>query len=156
PDDGALIPGAPLMTLPRTITSRRLVFLLLTLGCIVSVLRAQSPSTPGVESTFLEPAKTVEGQLAAGQSNEYHFTLLAGHYARVLVDQRSINVAIACFGPDGKDLVAADSFEIGDAESAELIGDVSGTYRLRLTASEPKAPQGRYEITLRDVASATD
>jgi CHAT domain-containing protein/tetratricopeptide (TPR) repeat protein len=111
---------------------------------------------PAVASMLLEPDRTLERQLAGGQSHEYRFTLQAGQYARVRAEQRSINVAVACFGPDGKELLAADAYQIGDSEDVELIGDTSGIYRLRLTASEAHAPVGAYEITLRDIGAATE
>jgi len=121
---------------------------LLAAGCIVGLL-AQ-------ESALLEPGKTIESQLAGRQSHEYHFAVQAGQYVNISIEQRTINVAIACIGPDGKDLFMADSFDIGDTENAELIGDASGTYRLRLTSSEPQAPIGHYEVTLRDIKPATE
>src|SRR5262249_42069871 len=51
---------------------------------------------------------------------------------------------------------AVDTSPIGDPENVELIADASGTYRLRVTASEPKAPNGRYEIALREIGPATE
>ncbi|HEY7388337.1 MAG TPA: CHAT domain-containing protein [Bryobacteraceae bacterium] len=82
--------------------------------------------------------------------------LEAGQYARVVVEQRTINVAVACFGPDGRELFAADSDKIGDSETVELISDIAGSYRIRLTAPEQHAPGGRYEITLEDARAATE
>jgi hypothetical protein len=108
------------------------------------------------ESARLVPDRTIERQLAGDYSHVYEFTLQAGQYARVRTEQRSVNVAVACFGPGGKELLAADAYQIGDSEDIELIGDTSGVYRLRLTASEPHSPVGRYEITLRDIGAATE
>src|SRR5262249_149299 len=48
--------------------------------------------------------KTIEREFAGGQSHDYHFTLEAGEYAKLLVEPVSIFVAIAVFGPDGKQL----------------------------------------------------
>ena len=108
------------------------------------------------ESMQLEPEKAIERQLAGGQSHEYQVALQAGQYARVRADQFSINLSIACFGPDGKERFAVDTSPIGDPEDAELIADASGIYRLRVIASEPQAPNGRYEIALRDTGPATE
>src|SRR5262249_49149397 len=113
--------------------------------CILASLRMQSRATPRADSVVLEPGKAIEGQLAGGEAQEFQFLVQSGQYVNVSIEQRSIDVAIACFGPDAKELFAADSFEIGDSETAELVGDASGTYRLRLTSSEPNAPSGRYE-----------
>jgi len=125
-------------------------------ACIGGGLHAQTTEAPVVERTLLEQGKTIERQLAGGQSHEYQFPLNAGQYAKLLLDQRSINVAVACFGPDGKLRFEADSYLIGDTEIAELIGDVTGTYRFRVIAAESTAPLGRYDITLREIASATE
>ena len=115
-------------------------------------LLAQSDAA---RSTLLELGKSIERQLAGGQSHEYHFTLQAGQYARVLAEQRTINVAVAIFGPDGKQLLAGDSYGIGDNEPAELIAETSGTYRLLVTAPEPTTPPGHYVVKLREIEAAT-
>ena len=109
-----------------------------------------------VESMQLAPEKAIDRQLAAGQSHEYQLSLQAGQYARVQADQIGIDLSIACFGPDGKERFEVDTSPIGDPEDAELIGDASGIYRLRIKASEPQAPNGRYEIALRDMEPATE
>ena len=67
------------------------------LGC-ASVALAVQPREPAV----LEPGKTIIGELGGKKPAEYQFVLENGQYAQVLVEQRTINVAIACFGPGGK------------------------------------------------------
>ena len=109
-----------------------------------------------VDAIPLQTDKAIEREIAAGQSHEYELTLQAEQHARVRVVQRTINVALVCFGPDGRELLAIDSFGIGDTEEAELIADKTGTYRLRLSASEPNAPRGRYQITLDERGAATE
>ena len=125
-------------------------------GCLAPGLFGQINGTTAGAPTSLERGKTTEGELAEGQSHEYSFTLQAGQYARVLVDQRSINIAVTVFAPDGKELFAGDSYPIGESESAEIIGESSGVFRLRLQASEPAAPKGRYTISLKDIEPATE
>jgi tetratricopeptide (TPR) repeat protein len=106
--------------------------------------------------TTLEIGKTIEARLGDGESHKYSFALESGQYARVLVDQRSINVAIKLFAPNGEEIFAADSETIGASESTELIAEVPGNYRLRLTTAEPHAPAGQYAITWKDVEPATE
>lgn len=98
----------------------------------------------------------VERQLAGKESHDYLFTLEAGQYARIPVKQHTVDVAVACYGPDDKELFSADSRDIGDTETCELIAGVSGSYRVRVSASDEKAPPGRYEITLQRVEAATE
>ena len=74
---------------------------LLTVLCAILALGLQIRATQSAESTLLETGKTIEGQLAGGESREYHFSLQAGQYVDVVIAQKSIDVSIACFGPDG-------------------------------------------------------
>src|SRR4051794_37838672 len=83
---------------------------------------------PG-QTTFLETGKTLEGRLSDGESREYSVTLKSGEYARVLIDQRSINIAVKLFAPDGREILSADSETNGQNESAELVAELSGSYR---------------------------
>jgi len=125
-------------------------------GCITMGSLAQTSRAQATDTTRLEVGKTVEGQLAGGESHEYHFTLTAGQYARLSVKQHTINVAVAAVGPDGKDAFAGDVSGLGAAEPVELIADTTGAYRLRVTASERKAPAGRYELSFSEVEIATE
>jgi len=115
-----------------------------------------SERAPAVEPLRLEPGKTVGRELAEGQSHEYSFASEAGQYARIVVDQRSINIAVTVLTPDGKELFSGDSYAIGESESAEVITDLSGNFRLRITPSESHAPNGLYAITLKDLEPATE
>src|SRR5689334_5153945 len=89
---------------------RWLPLVLFAAGLIATGLVAQASRAQRSESTQLELGKTIEGQIAGGQSQEYHLSVEAGEYVNVSVEQRSIDVTIACIGPDGKTLLAADSF----------------------------------------------
>ena len=120
------------------------------LACLVFVECLSA--TPAI---VLEPKKTLQRQLAGGESHEYESTLPAGGYALLRTSQRSINLTVQPPGPGGEELFSADAFPIGDGEDVELIGQVSGRYRLRLTPSEPNAPVGEYEITLEEIGPAT-
>jgi CHAT domain-containing protein/predicted negative regulator of RcsB-dependent stress response len=130
--------------------------LLVAAGRLVAQTGGEVAPVQAVESMRLEPEKAIERQLAGGQAHEYQLALEAGHYARVRADQVSINLSITCFGPDGKERFAVDTSPIGDPEDAELIADASGIYRLRVIASEPQAPNGRYEIAMRDMGPANE
>ena len=65
----------------------------------------------------MELRQSRDGQLRGGESHEYRFVLNAGQYARLLVDQRSVNVAVEVCDPSGKSVYAADSYQAGDAMS---------------------------------------
>jgi CHAT domain-containing protein/tetratricopeptide (TPR) repeat protein len=108
------------------------------------------------QTTQLEPGSSFTKELAGGQSHEYHFTLAAGQYARMALEQHTINVAVTVAGPDDKEIFTADAFGLGTFEPVELIADTAGAYRLRVTASQRKAPIGRYELSFRELETATE
>jgi len=104
----------------------------------------------------LELGKPLSSELSGGESRDYQFTLEAGQYAHLLIEQKTIDVAVAGFGPDGKQLFEANTNGAGDAEKASLISEVAGLYRIRVRATEMTAPRGEYEIKLVEVQPATE
>ena len=114
------------------------------------------PTNLPAQPQVLEPSRTIQAELAAGQSHDYQLHLRAGEYARVVVQQQTVDVAVTCFGPDGQQLFVVDRQVIGDAETVEMTGEAPGAYRLRITPSEPHAPSGIYEITFSELGVATE
>ena len=53
----------------------------------------------------LEPGKPIDRDLAAGEVHSYRLVLTSGQYARVVIDQLGINVAVSLFGADGKKII---------------------------------------------------
>src|SRR5262249_3326205 len=135
---------------------KQCVLLLWSAGFLSVGLQAQTTDLSSTEPIRLEQGKTHEGTVAGGQAHDYRFALAAGQYAKLLLDQRSINVAVECFGPDGKLRFSADSYLIGDTETVELVADDSGIYRLHVRAPDQHAPAGRYDITLSEIEGATE
>jgi CHAT domain-containing protein/tetratricopeptide (TPR) repeat protein len=129
---------------------------LLTAAWLLAGPRAPMNGETDAPSALLELGKTLERQLSGGESHEYLFALKAGQYARLLMYQHSINLAVECFGPDGDRIFASDSHALGDTEIAQLIGEISGNYRISVTAPDKTAPTGHYTITLSEVVTATD
>src|SRR5262245_25443521 len=110
----------------------------------------------GSEPVLLELRLSRDGKLSGGESHEYRFVLNTGQYARLLVDQRSVNVAVEICDPSGKLVYAADSYHAGDAEVLQFVAENSGMHRLRLFAPARTAPLGLYRITLDEIVPATD
>src|SRR3954470_18666128 len=104
----------------------------------------------------LEPGMSIRRQLAGGQWHEYTFGLRAGQYARLIAEQQSINLAVTVFRPDSREILTADAYAIGDREDVELIAESSGTYRMRVNASDPGAPIGDYTATLVEITDSTE
>ncbi|MBO0719386.1 MAG: CHAT domain-containing protein [Blastocatellia bacterium] len=95
----------------------------------------------------LETGKPLVRDLAGAQSHFYQVTLSAGQYARVLVDQRGIDVEIKLIGPDGRQIreFDAESNPQGQ-EIVSWVSGVAGIYRLEVNAKTRAAAPGQYVI----------
>jgi len=102
----------------------------------------------------LVAGQPIERDLVGDETHLYQITLVAGQYLRVVVEQRSVDLAVAVFAPDGKRLFVCDGFKRGE-ESVSLISEAGGSYRLEARAAEAKAVTGRYEISVRELRVAT-
>src|SRR5262245_37057620 len=108
------------------------------------------------ESISLEPGKPVERELSGGQSHSYMITMISGQYLRIVVEQRGIDVAVALFKPDGKNISEADSEKatVG-SETISAIAEAAGAYRIEVRSPEKTAKTGRYEIKVEELREAT-
>ncbi len=124
---------------------------LLVLACVAAV-------TPALAQTdrLLELNKPIERELAGDEAHSYQFSLAAGQYAQVAVDQRRINVAVSVYDPAGAKLVEADMFRTGDPELVSLFSDASATYRIEVRAVDAAAARGSYEIKVAELRLATE
>ncbi|MGE0128350.1 MAG: CHAT domain-containing protein [Blastocatellales bacterium] len=98
----------------------------------------------------------VERELTSGQIHHYQITLSAGQYAQIAVDQRGIDVTLRVMAPDGQQLLESDG--PGGAQSIEtaaLVAETAGVYRLTISALAKDAPAGRYEARIAELRAAT-
>ncbi len=113
-----------------------------------------APQSP-VEARTLEPDQPLEREFAGGQVHPYRLTLAAGQYARIVIDQKGINIALWVFDPDGNKIAESDLFFIGDVELFTLVAETPGTYRVEVRSSYDAAPKGRYQINIKELRDAT-
>lgn len=91
----------------------------------------------------------IERELAGGQKHNYALNLKSNQIARVIVEQRGVDVVVGVISPDGKKLFEVDSptGTQGD-ETATIFATQTGAYAIEIRALEQKAPAGKYEIRL--------
>jgi CHAT domain-containing protein/Tfp pilus assembly protein PilF len=96
--------------------------------------------------------------MRGGEEHSYQVTLSAGQYARVVMEQKGIDVVLALTGVDGKPLVDVDNNLSGTRglEVLSFVADVSGIYRFYVRSLERDASAGRYDLRLEDLRTATD
>src|SRR5262245_46736624 len=103
---------------------------------------SQSPLQKDSRIRRLEPGQSIEREIAGGESHAYPLTLASCQYARVIVDQRGIDLAVTVFGSDGEKIIESDVAEIGEAEEVSLVADVAANFQLEVQAGKT-APKGR-------------
>ena len=129
--------------------SRRFAF---SLGILVACLAGVTHGQQAI--TTLEPGVPVEGELAAGQKHLYRLALLDDQYARVVVDQRGIDVIVRLIGTDGQSIAEFDSeLRLNGPESAEWIASATGAFTVQVESKGKAA--GRYRIELAEAGVAT-
>ena len=100
----------------------------------------------------LDTDTTIERGLARHKSDVYEFTLSSGQYIRIIANQKGIDVVVSVCGPDGN-LVANIDRANGTQgpESVSLLAQASGTYHLRVLASQTIGDNGRYDIRIKEL-----
>jgi CHAT domain-containing protein/Tfp pilus assembly protein PilF len=106
--------------------------------------------------TELVPGVPIERELAGGETHVYQVTLAAGQYLHAVAEQRGIDIQIAVFAPDGKELISIDNLSaMVGAEPISVLAETGGVYRLEVSPANKEAPKGRYELQIDEVRIAT-
>jgi CHAT domain-containing protein/Tfp pilus assembly protein PilF len=98
----------------------------------------------------------VERELAAGQLDEFTIEAGAGKFARVVAEQKGVDVRVRIVAPQGKVLVtAARSNGAWGPNAASWIATESGIYKIRVFESNLSSQTGHYRIDLTDLRQPT-
>jgi CHAT domain-containing protein/Tfp pilus assembly protein PilF len=122
---------------------------LLLLSGVVKVAQAQP------EIVVSQP---IAREMRGGEEHAYQVKLSASQHARVVVEQKGIDVVLALSGADGKPLLEVDNNLSGTRgmEVISVVADVSDAYVFKVRSLEKGATAGRYEIRLEDLRTATE
>src|SRR5262245_56446015 len=95
----------------------------------------------------------VAREMRGGEQHTYQVTLSAGQYARIVVEQKGIDVVLALLGSDGKPQLEVDNNLSGTRgmEVVSLVAEVSGTYLFNVRSLEKGASAGRYEVRIEEL-----
>src|SRR5262245_25439535 len=95
----------------------------------------------------LEPDKTIERDLAGGESHSYLITLVSGQLLEAFITQRQMDLTATLFGPDGRQVGQFDSLWHGP-EPVCYVADATGSYRLEVRTVNKTATRGSYQLKL--------
>lgn len=124
---------------------------------LLLLLTASTAIYSQTQTTPLELGKTIEQSISAGEKQAYSVSLAAGSYGHIEVHQKTVNVAITVFGPDGQQLRFVDlAGAIGLTEEFSLVAPAASSYRLVVQGPVKYDYRGSYSITLKEIRPATD
>jgi CHAT domain-containing protein/tetratricopeptide (TPR) repeat protein len=94
----------------------------------------------------------VEREMAGGEAHYYQFTLEAGQYLQIVLEQRGVEVVTSLFTSGGEKIIEADN---PGHESLSVIATQTTSYRVEVRARHQKAETGRYLIRIAQQHVAT-
>lgn len=138
------------------------VHLVLTLALAVQLLpfssSAQEPSSPRVraDARKLDSLATVTDEIAPGETHIYRFTLAADQFARVIVQQRGVDVALSLRTDAGLLVATADDVESPNGSEVLLVvTEAPGSFNLEVHADADGETRGQYRVRLAQVRDAS-
>src|SRR5690349_10390055 len=145
--------GRAMTEMPRVYRS----FVAKRCAVVVCLLLSGATVLSQEQNTPLVIGQPIAREMRGGEQHAFQLQLTAGQYARVILEQKGIDVVLALSGTDGKQLLEVDNNLSGTRgmEVVSLIAEVSGTYVLTVRSLEKNASAGRYEIRLEDLRTAT-
>ena len=123
---------------------------------ILFVVIAASSYGLGQEVRSLTSGNTVERDIKGGDTHSFLVDIAAGNTARIEIEQKGVDVALAAYSPDDRQFLTSES------PSGVLGGDLilvtataNGKYRIAVTPSDPRAASGKYVIKLTEIRPTT-
>ena len=110
--------------------------------CVINAV-AQEQTRP------LLPDSPIERELSGGQTHVYTIKLDANQIARVIAEQKGVDVVVSIIAPGGAKLFEVDSPNgmAGD-EPVAIAAKEGGLYRIEIRSLDKNAATGRYTIRL--------
>lgn len=121
----------------------------------VNAAKSQQESEASQE---LGVSKPIAREMRGGEEHRYQVKLSAGQHARVVLEQKGIDVVLTLLGADGKPLLEVDNNLSGTrgTEVISLVAEIGSVYTLNVRSLEKDASTGRYEIRIEDQKTATE
>ena len=141
----AVATEAPATDTPDARKGKRTMNQTMTLVAIgfVAVVASADTATP------LDRRKSIERDMSGAETHQYTMALQAGDFVRIVVDQRGVDIVVVVTAPDGSKIAEVDSPNgTNGPEPVEIVPAAEGMYRIEVRALEPKAPPGKYSVSV--------
>ena len=98
------------------------------------------------ESVALEINKPLQREIAGGQTQEFKVKAAAGQYAKIIVEERGINLFVRLIGENGKFITESDSEISGTGAEILEIYAAADDLRVTVATRNKNAASGAYKI----------
>ncbi len=131
-------------------------------GLGVVVPRGIAPSKAGSSrlvdaasnAPFIGLHKVIEREISPSQTHSYQITLTSGQYGRAVIECWGIEASVALYYPSRQKHVEFNCYP-GGLIPVSVIADVSGEYRLEVSARKEGTIKGHYRVTLEALRRAS-
>lgn len=108
-------------------------------------------------ATPLSLGVPVEAQIKGGETRSYAVDIPTGHTARVEVEQKGVDIALAAYKPTGERFIETESPSgvIGN-DLILVTADTAGVYKIDVMPSDPRAAAGTFSIKLTEIRPTTE
>lgn len=127
-------------------------FTLMSVFCLTAVAAG---AQVGPESKTIILGQQIEHDIAGGESHKYQISLTVGQSARLVLEQKAIDVTLVLASPDIMQIAEVNLTAAGGLESLSIEVAASGEHRLTVRAASAATLAGSYKVRLELKAAAT-
>ncbi len=107
--------------------------------------------------TKLQLNAATERTIKGGEVNSFTVAIAAGQTARVEIEQKGVDVALTASLPNGEIFLTSESPSgVLGSDLILVTARETGTYRVNVTPSDPRAAAGKYTIKLAEIRATTN
>jgi CHAT domain-containing protein/Tfp pilus assembly protein PilF len=131
------------------------MFALLFCFSIVCLLVDSSGALSQQPQTALTEGTVIEKEIGGDEKHIYLLPLIAGQFARIVIEQSAVDAVLILIKPDGQPSAEVNNYLLHEPECLSLIAETDGAYQLKVSVADPKTPRGSYKIRVEDLRMST-
>jgi len=122
---------------------------------IVCLLTDSSGALSRQPQATLTAGSVIEREIGGDEKHVYLLPLIAGQFARIVVEQPAVDVVLSLLNPAGRPAAEVNNYLLHEPESLSLIAETNGQYLLSVSAADSKAARANYKISVEDWRAST-
>jgi CHAT domain-containing protein/Tfp pilus assembly protein PilF len=131
------------------------MFALLFCFSIVCLLADSSGALSKQPQTTLIEGTVIEKEIGGDEKHIYLLPLIAGQFARIVIEQSAVDAVLVLIKPDGQPSTETNNFLLHEPECLSMIAETDGAYQLKVSVADSKAARASYKIRVEDLRMST-